>query len=73
MQVFLPGICLEPADVLSCNFGGQMMPGMRIDATRALCPSPPLIQAGYVPFTITVTRMGGEVAFRGQSRFLGRE
>lgn len=71
MQVNLHGTTLESTDTVYCAFGNRSAPGMRIDATRALCPSPPLLPTGYMSFTITVTGMDNQTAFRGQSRFLG--
>lgn len=74
MQVILRGAILEPTDTVSCVFGDRpAAPGMRINATRALCPSPPRLPTGYMSFTIVVTRMDNQTAFRVQSRFLGRK
>ncbi len=52
-KVIVTGPCYSPSDIIECKFGDITVPGIRIDATNAMCVTPLAGSLGRIPFSVT--------------------
>ena len=62
-----PRFRIEEDDQIVCSFNRETVTGIFVAPERALCVSPPLTQAGRMPFEIEVT---GSTEFFGRTTFV---